>query len=154
MQKSTARLTRSAAVAAIYFVLSLVLQPVQFGPVQFRPSEALVMLPLVMPESILGVTVGCALANVASPFGLADVLIGALATLISAVLTYALRKRPLASCLPPIVINALAIPAVFALSGPTEAYLLSALYVGLSEALVVIVLGLPLSRLVKRLLRR
>ena len=56
-------ITRSALIAAIYFALATVLQPVSFGPVQFRLSEALVLLPLFMPESIIGVTVGCFLSN-------------------------------------------------------------------------------------------
>lgn len=151
MKKSTAMLTRGAVISAIYVVLSLILQPVQFGPVQFRVSEALVMLPLVLPESILGVTVGCMLANIASPFGLADVLIGGGATLVSAWLTYLLKNKPVLACLPPVIVNAFAIPVVFALSVPGDVYLLSVLYVGASEALVVFLLGLPLAKLIKRL---
>ena len=143
-------LTRGAMVAATYVLLSLVFQPIQFGIIQFRPSEALVMLPLVMPESILGVTVGCALSNVASPFGALDVVLGSLATLTSAVLTWVLRKKPLLAGLPPVLINALVVPLVFALSGTDDVYLLSALYVGLSEAVVVYALGLPFARLMKK----
>lgn len=150
MKKSTLMLTRGAMVAATYVLLSLVFQPIQFGIIQFRPSEALVMLPLVMPESILGVTVGCALSNVASPFGALDVVLGSLATLTSAVLTWVLRKKPLLAGLPPVLINALVVPLVFALSGTDDVYLLSALYVGLSEAVVVYALGLPFARLMKK----
>jgi len=150
MKKSTLMLTRGAMVAATYVLLSLVFQPIQFGIIQFRPSEALVMLPLVMPESILGVTVGCALSNVASPFGALDVALGSLATLTSAVLTWVLRKKPLLAGLPPVLINALVVPLVFALSGTDDVYLLSALYVGLSEAVVVYALGLPFARLMKK----
>ena len=47
------KIAYSAVVAAMYFALTLLLQPISFGPVQFRLSEALVMLPYIMPESIL-----------------------------------------------------------------------------------------------------
>ena len=63
MKKSVFFITRSALVAAIYFALATALQPVSFGPVQFRLSEALVLLPVFMPESVIGVTLGCFLSN-------------------------------------------------------------------------------------------
>ena len=154
MKKSTATLTRSAIIAAIYVILSLVLQPIAFGPIQFRISEALVMLPLIFPESIIGVTIGCALSNIASPLGILDIGFGTLATLTAAVLTWVLRKKPIVAGLPPVLANAFIIPLVFVLSKMEESYLLSALTIGLSEAIVVYLLGIPLAKLVKKLIKR
>lgn len=70
------KIAYSAVVAAMYFALTLLLQPISFGPVQFRLSEALVMLPYIMPESILGITIGCAAANAFSTFPVYDVIFG------------------------------------------------------------------------------
>lgn len=153
MQKTALSLTRSALVGAIYFILSLIVRPIEFGPVQFRVSEALVMLPVIMPESVIGVTVGCLLANLSSPYGLPDILFGTLATLISALLTARLKRHLYLAALPPIIVNALVIPAVMVYTGLEKFYLLSALYVGLSEAVTVFILGIPLVRTVKRHLK-
>ena len=153
MKKSTATLTRSAIVAAVYVILALVFQPIAFGPIQFRISEALVMLPLIFPESIIGVSIGCALSNLASPFGILDIGFGTLATLTSAVLTWVLRKRPLLAGLPPVLANAFIIPIIFVISNMEESYLLSVLTIGISEAIVVYFLGIPLAKLVKKLVK-
>ena len=86
------KIAYSAVVAAMYFALTLLLQPISFGPVQFRLSEALVMLPYIMPESILGITIGCAAANAFSTFPVYDVIFGSLATLIAGILTSKIKN--------------------------------------------------------------
>ena len=42
-------IVRSAVIAALYAALTLALYPISFGAVQFRVSEALTLLPIVMP---------------------------------------------------------------------------------------------------------
>ena len=48
---------------SLYVVLCLALQPLSYGAVQVRVAEALCLLPVFGPESILGVVLGCFLAN-------------------------------------------------------------------------------------------
>ena len=57
------RLTQSAAIAAIYVALTMIVAPIAFGPIQFRISEALCVLPYFLPGAVPGITIGCFLAN-------------------------------------------------------------------------------------------
>jgi uncharacterized membrane protein len=103
--------TRAAIIAALYAALSLVLHPISFGQLQIRVSESLTILPFFFPEAIWGLTLGCILANIASPFGWVDIVFGSLCTLIAALLTWYLRRTGKAywGMLPPILINALGV---------------------------------------------
>ena len=151
MQISTRYLTRAAIVAAIYTALTelAVLLNLAYGPIQFRFSDALCVLPVVMPEAVPGLFVGCLLSNILSPYGLLDIVIGSLATLLAALATAKCRKRALAP-LPPVISNALLVGALIAWEevgfsaafAATFAY--NALTVGLGEAAVCYLLGIPL----------
>lgn len=94
-RKALRRLVRGALIAAIYAVLCAALAPISYGEVQFRISEALTILPLLMPEAVPGLFVGCLIANLIGGAGILDIVFGSLATLIAGLLTYAMRKcRP------------------------------------------------------------
>ena len=60
---SVRRLVRCAVIAAVYVVVCLVLAPFSYGAVQVRVAEALCLLPVFGAEYIVGVTLGCFLAN-------------------------------------------------------------------------------------------
>ena len=60
---SVTRLVRCAVIAAVYVVLCLALAPFSYGAVQVRIAEALCLLPVFGAEYIVGVTLGCFLAN-------------------------------------------------------------------------------------------
>lgn len=77
------RLTLYSLVTALYLVLSLGMAELSFGPLQFRLAEVLNLLAFYNPGFILPITLGCALANFFSPFGLIDVLVGTFHTYIS-----------------------------------------------------------------------
>ena len=47
-------LVYGAAIAAIYVVLTMVFLPISFGPIQFRISELLCVLPYFTPAAIPG----------------------------------------------------------------------------------------------------
>ena len=53
----------SAAIAALYAALTLLLMPISYGNLQCRVSEALTILPVLLPEAVPGLTVGCLIAN-------------------------------------------------------------------------------------------
>ena len=116
-QNRTVKLAQAGLVAAVYTALTLLIQPLSFGMVQFRVSELLTVLPVYMPAAIPGLTVGCFLSNLiglstgANPAGGWDLLFGTAATGMAAWLTYAFRKvrvgrLPLLATLPPVVLNA------------------------------------------------
>lgn len=137
-------LTRAAIIAALYFALSVALSAIAFGPVQFRISEILVLLPLIFPEAIPGLTIGCFFTNFFfSPFGVFDMVLGTLATLIGAIGTYLLRRHPLLATLPPIIANTLLVPLIFVLNDATAVYYLSMFEILASQLITCIALGLP-----------
>lgn len=52
-------MVQAAMIAAIYIVLTLMLLPVSYGPIQFRVSEALCILPYFTPAAVPGLFIGC-----------------------------------------------------------------------------------------------
>ena len=85
------KLARCAVVAALYVVLCMALQPFSYGAVQVRVAEALCLLPVFGAEYIVGVVLGCFLANLLGST-IVDVIFGTLATLLACVVTYKLRN--------------------------------------------------------------
>jgi uncharacterized membrane protein len=146
---STRKIAFAALVAAVYAALTMI-NPWGYGPIQFRISELLCILPFFFPYSVWGLFVGCLLSNLISAYGVYDIAFGSLATLIAAFCTMRLgRIRPQTvltkalACLPPVVFNALIIGWVIVLNTPGESYWFTALTVGLGEAAVLYALGLP-----------
>ena len=113
--KNTQKLTLAAMTAAAYAALSLLgaVFGLTFGPIQVRFSEALCLLPFLFPETAWGLGVGCLIANLFSPYGALDIVVGSLSTLIAALLTARCQKKWLAP-LPPVVLNTLLVGAVIA----------------------------------------
>ena len=110
--KNTYFLAYGAVIAAIYVALTMAFQPISFGPVQFRISEALCILPFFTPAAIPGLFVGCFLSNLFCGAAGLDIVFGSLATLIGAVGSYALRKSKVLVCVPPILANTIIVPWV------------------------------------------
>ena len=156
VSKFSARsLALSGVIAALYAALSLVSTAMGFGTVQLRLSEALCVLPILFPEAVPGLAVGCLVTNLLSPYGAADLIFGTLATLLAAVLTRRIRRRALAP-LPTILCNAVIVGALLGYVGAQEGgvfwtlFALNAFTVGLGEALVTYILGLPLLRWIEK----
>lgn len=132
----------SAAIAAIYTVLTMVFAPISFGPVQFRISEALCILPFFTPAAIPGLFIGCLLSNLLCGAAALDVVFGSLATLIGAFGSYQLRKTKWLVCLPPIAANTIIIPWVLRFAYGSEDFIWYAMItVGIGEILAIGVLG-------------
>ena len=145
-------IARSATISAVYFVLTIVFEPISFGPVQFRLSEALTVIPFADSAAIPGVAIGCLLANLNSPLGLVDILGGSAITLISAYLTYKAPNRYMA-LLPPIILNALGVPLYLAPFFAQPYWLVTA-QVALGQLVVIGILGLPALSLYERIISR
>ena len=154
---SAQQLTRSAIVGALYAALTLLSSAfgIAYGPVQFRLSEALCVLPFLFPETAWGLFAGCWVANLISPYGPLDMVVGSLATLLAARWTAKCRRKWMAP-LPPVMCNGIRVGAVLAWqqSGSMEtfwpAFTLNALSVALGEAVVCFGLGLLLLRAVEK----
>lgn len=156
LSKTTIYIVSSGLIAAIYVALTYVsdLMGLSYGAIQFRISEALTILPVFTPAAIPGLTIGCLIGNLGSPFGVVDIIFGTLATLISAILARSLRKvtfkgYPVLSPLMPVIVNAVIIGAeiaflAFAKGSRLTGFLISGLEVGAGELAVCYVLGLIL----------
>ena len=142
-QSTTGRITQGAAIAALYVALTMIVAPIAFGPVQFRISEALCVLPYFLPSAVPGVTIGCFLANLLCGAAPLDVVFGSLATLIGAVGSYYLgKKSKWLVCVPPILANTIIIPWVLRYAyGSTDLILYAMVTVGIGEILAIGVLG-------------
>ena len=92
IKRRTLIFARIAVIAALYFVLTFFVPAISYGPLQFRVGEALTLLPIIMPEAAIGVTLGCFIANVFSPYAWYDMVFGTLATAIAALLTYLIGR--------------------------------------------------------------
>lgn len=152
MKKSTLRLTRGAVIAALYFALSAAVPAITYGPVQFRFAEALTLLPFFMPEAVVGVTVGCLLTNLFSSYGIYDVVIGTLTTLVAAVLTSKIKNRWLAP-LPAVLLNALTLPTMWLVMGSEELWIINFLSILVSQTVILYALGEPLCFALQKRLR-
>lgn len=83
MKITTRIIVKTAAVAALYTVVTLALSFMSYGNIQFRVSEIMTLLAFFDPIYIGGLTLGCFLANLLGPNGLPDALMGTPATFIS-----------------------------------------------------------------------
>ena len=104
----------SAMIAALYAALTLLLAPISYGAIQCRISEAMTLLPILLPQAIPGLVIGCLVANLLSPVAIWDVIFGTLATLIAALGTYRLRQKPLLAALCPVVANGVIVGVMLA----------------------------------------
>ena len=152
---STRNLTRASMIAAIYCVLTLMFQPISYGPVQFRVSEALTLLPVLTANAVPGLFIGCLLANLLGGAMWYDVVFGSIATLLAAVCSRKLRNIPAAAAAMPVLFNGLIVgPVVYfayskAPGGAFSPFLLikDIGSVALGEAVICFVLGLALVKM-------
>ena len=169
--KSLKFFARAGAIAALYIALTYLTYSFAYGEIQVRISEALTVLPYIFPEAVWGLTIGCFIANIGSPFGPIDMVFGTTFTLIAALITYYLgrKKKPaFLAPIPPIIVNALGVSfyvttllGVLNKSGnltipkskafsyvfthfALKPYLIGAVWIGIGEAIATVALGLPL----------
>lgn len=152
MQRRISSLVKVAFIAAVYAALTIYLQPISYGPLQVRVSEALTILPIFYVEAIPGLFLGCLIANIFGPFGIYDIVFGSLLTLIAAVLTYKFRSKVYLAFLSPILINAFGVSAylTFLTSVP---YLVLVVQIAAGELIAVAGIGSLLYAAIVRTVR-
>jgi len=150
----------SGVIAALYVVLTLPIAQFAYGPIQFRLAEVLTILPAFSMNWIPGVTIGCLLANLLNPqnLGPIDIIFGSVATLVAGFGSYFIgKKNKYLSIISPIVANGIIVGfylPFLLIDGDSKvqatAIIISMLEVAASEAVLLIVLGLPLIVLVNK----
>lgn len=144
-------IVKAGIIAAIYAVLTVVLEPISFGPVQFRISEALTILPFFEVAAIPGLLVGCFFANIFGGLGPIDIIFGSLTTFTAAYLTSKMPNKYTA-VLPPILLNAF-IVSIWVSKFSNIPYLMCAGSIGFGEFISAGILGVGLSFIFERISR-
>lgn len=147
---SLPQLTRAALIAALYSAMTIPLGAISSQSfLQFRPAEALTMLPLLFAEAVPGLAIGCMIANIFGGYGIYDIVFGALITLAAAILTRKIKK-PLLAGLPPVLLNAALLPLIWIAFSAETIYLYSFLSTLLTQTVWVYGLGLPMYYVLKK----
>lgn len=154
ISKKTSFLTKSAVIAAIYVVLTLLsaLFGLSGGIIQLRLSEALTVLPIFTEAAVPGLFIGCFISNAITGSALWDTVFGSIATLLGAIGTYYLRKKNMfTALLPPVISNMLIIPFilryVYGAEGSLPFFVLT---VGIGEIICCEALGYFLGKSLKK----
>ena len=149
MRKNSINIALTAAITAIYAVLTLSLGFISYGPIQFRVAEIMMLLAFLDKGYIVGLTLGCFLANVIGPYGVPDIIFGTLATFISASMIYITRKLGkqnkstlVIASLWPTVINSIVVGLMLNVFFGFP-LILSMIQVGFGEFVVVTIVGVP-----------
>ena len=150
MRKNIRFMTHASIIAASYVVMTylqyMLLPQTVSGMIQFRASEALMVLALFTPAAVPGLAVGCLLFNITSSAVLPlDFLVGSLATLSAAQGMHLTRRwtlwgYPLPGMLMPALTNAVLVGwelSVYVGGG----FWLNAMYVAIGELAVLLLLG-------------
>ena len=149
---NTQSLTRGAIIAALYAALTLLLAPISYGEVQIRIAEALTLLPVLMPEAVPALVIGCLIANILGGCTVLDIVFGSLATLLAALCTRALRRNLLAASAMPVIFNGLIVGAVVHVAyAPAIPLPLCMLFVAAGEIVSAMLLGRIVLRALIRL---
>lgn len=147
--------TKVAIVTALYVTVTLFLAVISFGAIQIRLSEMFNYLALYNKRYILAVTLGVAIANIFSPLGIIDVLVGSISTLLVLIFNHYVTRN-LKSMRNKMIVTAI----VFAFSMFTVAGQLTILYgtpfwfswltIGIGELLSMAVGGIIISLVSKQ----
>lgn len=144
---STVKLARAAVIAALYATATVCFAPLSYGAIQFRIAECLCILAFFYDEAIIGLTLGCFIANFFGN-GVLDIVFGTAATFIAATLSRIFAKQishPTARfficSLFPIFINALIVPLTILPFTQDLGYGLCAIQVFIGQATVILSLG-------------
>ena len=150
--KGVTALTRAALIAALYTALTLLLAPISYGQIQIRLSECLTLLPVLLPEAIPALTVGCLLANILGGCSIFVIVLGTLAMLLAAVCTRRLRQKRMIAAAMPVLFNGLIVGAVVHfVYAPVVPLPLCMLSVAAGEIIPCMVLGPMLLRMLSHL---
>ncbi|MCT4597545.1 MAG: QueT transporter family protein [Vallitalea sp.] len=151
MNNKTRFITQAGLIGAIYVVLTVIFAPISFGEVQVRIAEALTILPYFTPAAIPGLFVGCILGNFIGGAILYDIIFGSIASLISAILVYLIRRHKYIVPIPPIVVNAIAVGLILKYAYAVPLPLISLMmFVAIGQTIACYGLGFPLLILLRK----
>lgn len=143
------KLVRMSVVASLYVVLTYSIPALAYGPIQFRFSEAMTLLAFIDPFYILPLTLGCAIANIGSPFGIVDVIVGSTASFLALWSMSKTRNIYLASLFPTLFCVFIGLEILFLSGEPINFFLITG-QIMLSEFIVVSIIGVTLFKIIEK----
>ena len=146
---SAKKLVRMSVVASLYVVLTYSLPTLAYGPIQFRLSEVMTILAFIDPFYVLPLTLGCAIANIASPFGMIDVIIGSIASFLALYSMSKVKNIYLASIFPSIFSIIIGLEIFFLSSQPINFFLVTG-QIMISEFVVVSIVGVGFYKIIEK----
>jgi len=149
-------IVKTAIIAATYAVLTILLAPISYGPIQFRVSEVMVLLVFIDKRYFTGIALGTFLAGLFSPYGMLDAIVGTLATIVALGgiigIKHALgdnfKSLVIASLLPTIA-NGIIIGGLISYTANIP-FLIAALQVAFGEFVVVSIVGVIVIRWIQK----
>ncbi len=141
MKFNVKQLTKVAIVAALYVVSTMAIAPIGYGAIQFRVSEILNLLAFFNPMYGISLVLGCAIANLFSPYGLYDLFFGTLSTLISVIFIIKSKNLFIASLWPSLFIPILVGIEITILTNMP--FLVTAFPILISEFIIMTLIGYP-----------
>ncbi|MDO5018724.1 MAG: QueT transporter family protein [Lagierella massiliensis] len=141
-------LVRQGVIAALYAVFTLAFPNLSYGPLQFRASEVMTLLAFFNPEYIWGLTLGCFIANLFSPY-IWDMIIGTLASFLAVYYMSKCKNIWIASLIPAVA-NILVGLEIFLVTKGEAAFFITTAQIMISEIIIVTIIGVPLFKLLKK----
>ena len=147
--KDTNFLVKSAVVAALYAVITLMLPSLAYGPIQLRLSEIMVLLVFYNRRFIPGLLLGCFLANFASEIAVFDVIFGTFASFLAFSFIIRQKKLFIASLFPVLFMF---IPAIgtYLLLDSSTAFIIMLVQFMISEFIVVSIIGFIIFKILEK----
>ncbi|MGQ9515046.1 MAG: QueT transporter family protein [Thermoproteota archaeon] len=154
-------LVLTSIIAATYGAGTIAISPIGYGPIQARLTDALIPTSYnkkVGRAAIVGTALGCIIANIISPYGLPDILIGTLANLLASGASYAFRnilglKGKILATLTSSIIIGVAIGGVLLYSFYGAPLAFTILTVTAGELVSCVGIGIPLLEALERIFR-
>ena len=148
MEKNKVKfITKSAMIAAAYAAITFMFSWMSYDNIQFRISEILVLLAFIDPKYTTGLVIGCILANLPSPLGVIDVILGPTATMLAILFIIGVRKALgknkkalIISSIGPVISNAVIVGLELTYLFNTP-FWVNVFYVGIGEFVVVTLVG-------------
>lgn len=142
-------LVKSAIVAALYAVLTLLLPMASYGPIQLRFSEILVLLVFYNKRFIPGLVLGCAIANLFSPMAAFDVVFGTLSSYVAFRLMLKSKNLFIASLWPVLMVIVPALGTYFILANDAVLFIMILEFMA-SEFIMVSIIGVLIFKMLEK----
>lgn len=142
-------LVKSAVVAALYAVLTIMLPMASYGPIQLRFSEIMVLLVFYNKRFIPGLVLGCAIANLFSPMAAFDVTLGTLSSLIAFELIKRTKNLFISSLWPVLMVIVPALGTYFILDNSISFWIMAVQFMA-SEFVMVSIIGVLVFKILEK----